>query len=79
MPCQALPEPAKRLLQGMRMVFESRAASSDDANGDTADGGAGEREAEDWARPQIGVGGETNGNGSNGNGGEEPSAPPLDA
>ena len=63
----------------MRMVFESRAASSDDANGDTADGGAGEREAEDWARPQIGVGGETNGNGNNANGGEEPSAPPLDA
>ena len=56
------------------MVFDSRAASSDDANGD-ADGGAGEREAEDWARPQIGVGGETNGNG----GEEEPSAPPLDA
>ena len=68
-----------RLLQGMRMVFESRAASSDDANGDAADG-AGEREAEDWAQPQIGVGGgETNGNGNNANGGEEPSAPPLDA
>ena len=74
MPCQALPEPAKRLLQGMRMVFESRAASCDDANGDAADGGAGEREAEDWAQPQIGVGGETNGNGV-----EEPSAPPPDA
>ena len=66
----------ERLLQGMRMVFDSRAASCDDANGDAdADGGAGEREAEDWARPQIGVGGETNGNG----GEEEPSAPPLDA